>query len=430
MSTQPPISYSSRPTLRVNLENLRYNYEALKKRVGAAKIGASVKADAYGLGAVQVGRALYGAGCRIFFVATAGEGKILRDAIGPNGAIYVLNGPSPRDKGVLLGAKLKPVINSLAQAHQWADVASSVNEPPYTAIHIDTGMNRLGFDADEFAVFAKDRKLWQTLNPEWVMSHLACAPDKDHPLNKTQLARFKKAAAQLPVTPMSLANTAGIYLGKPYHFQMVRPGIGLYGGYATNEPAQENTRPVVTLLAPILQIRDIAKGESLGYNASYTAPRDMRVAVLGAGYADGIPVLESNKGYATLHDAKVPIVGRVSMDLTTVDITDVHLPKQVGGVVVFRGDQLSAEAESIGSINYEMLTRLGQRCRRDYGKPEGKEEGGQKAKPSSRGPSSNSFQSKGKPTSGFKPRQKPRAQSKSKSGAHSASSFRSKPKPR
>ena len=425
MSTQPPISYSSRPTLRVNLENLRYNYEALKKRVGAAKIGASVKADAYGLGAVQVGRALYGAGCRIFFVATAGEGKILRDAIGPNGAIYVLNGPSPRDKGVLLGAKLKPVINSLAQAHQWADVASSVNEPPYTAIHIDTGMNRLGFDADEFAVFAKDRKLWQTLNPEWVMSHLACAPDKDHPLNKTQLTRFKKAAAQLPVTQMSLANTAGIYLGKPYHFQMVRPGIGLYGGYATNEPAQEDTRPVVTLLAPILQIRDIAKGESLGYNASYTAPRDMRVAVIGAGYADGIPVLESNKGYATLHDAKVPIVGRVSMDLTTVDITDVHLPKQVGGVVVFRGDQLSVEAESIGSINYEMLTRLGQRCRRDYGKPEGKEEGGQKARPSSRGP-----QSKGKPQSGFKPRPKPRTQSKSKSGAHGASSFRSKPKPR
>ena len=368
MSTSA-ISYSTRPTLRVNLENLRYNYEALKKRVGTAKIGASVKADAYGLGAVQVGRALYGAGCRIFFVATAGEGKILREAIGPNGAIYVLNGPSPRDKGVLLGAKLKPVINSLEQARFWASIASSVNEPPYTAIHIDTGMNRLGFNADEFAEFAKDRKLWKTLNPEWVMSHLACAGDKNHPLNKIQLTRFKKAAAQLPITPMSLANTAGIYLGKPYHFQMVRPGIGLYGGYATNTPAQEDTRSVVILLAAILQIREISKGESLGYNASYTAPRDMRVAVVGAGYADGVPVLASNKGFATLHDQQVPIVGRVSMDLTILDITDVHLPKQVGGVVAFRGDQLSAEAETIGSINYEMLTRLGQRCRRDYGKP-------------------------------------------------------------
>ena len=368
--SHPPISYSSRPTLRVNLENLRYNYEAIKKRVGTAKIGASVKADAYGLGATQVGRALYGAGCRIFFVATAGEGKILRDSVGPNSAIYVLNGPSPRDKGVLLGAKLKPVINSLEQARFWAQISNSVNEPPYTAIHIDTGMNRLGFDAEEFKEFARDKKLWNALNPEWVMSHLACAPDKDHPLNAQQLAKFKRAAAQLPMTPLSLANTAGTYLGKPYHFQMVRPGIGLYGGYATNTPEQEDIRTVVTLLAPILQIRNINKGETIGYNASYVAPRDMQIAIIGAGYADGVPVLASNKGYATLHDEAVPIVGRVSMDITMVDITDVHMYKEVGGVVVFRGDQLENEASEIGTINYEMLTRMGQRLRRDYGKPE------------------------------------------------------------
>lgn len=356
--------------MRVNLDNLRYNFEAIKNRVGNAKIGASVKADAYGLGATQVGRALYGAGCRIFFVATAGEGKILRDSVGPNSAIYVLNGPSPRDKGVLLGAKLKPVINSLEQARFWAQVSNSVNEPPYTAIHIDTGMNRLGFDEEEFKEFARDKKLWNALNPEWVMSHLACAPDKVHPLNANQLARFKRAAAQLPMTPLSLANTAGIYLGKPYHFQMVRPGIGLYGGYATNAPEQEDIKTVVTLLAPILQIRNINKGETIGYNASYTAPRDMQIAVLGAGYADGIPVLASNKGHATLHDEAVPIIGRVSMDTTIVDITDVHMHKEVGGVVVFRGDQLENEASEIGTINYEMLTRMGQRLRRDYGKPE------------------------------------------------------------
>jgi len=355
--------------MRVNLDNLRYNYEAIKKRVGSAKIGASVKADAYGLGAAQVGRALYGAGCRIFFVATAGEGKILRDSVGPNSAIYVLNGPSPRDKGVLLGAKLKPVINSLEQARFWAQVAGSVNESPYTAIHIDTGMNRLGFDAEEFKTFARDKKLWNALNPEWVMSHLACAPDRGHPLNAKQLATFKRAAAQLPMTPLSLANTAGTYLGKPYHFQMVRPGIGLYGGYATTKPEQEDIKTVVTLLAPILQIRNINKGESIGYNASYIAPRDMQIAVLGAGYADGVPVLASNKGYATLHDEAVPIVGRVSMDITMV-VTDVHMEKCVGGVVVFRGDQLENEASEIGTINYEMLTRLGQRLRRDYGKPE------------------------------------------------------------
>jgi len=161
-----PVSYSTRPTLRVNLDHLRYNYEALKKRAGNAKVAASVKADAYGLGAGPVGRALYGAGCRIFFVATAGEGKILRDAVGPNSAIYVLNGPAPRDKGVLLGAKLKPVINSLEQARFWAQISRSVNEPPYTAIHIDTGMNRLGFDEEEFKEFARDKTLWNDRSPD------------------------------------------------------------------------------------------------------------------------------------------------------------------------------------------------------------------------------------------------------------------------
>lgn len=359
-------SYSTRPTARVDLQALRANYEALKKRVGAAKIGASVKADAYGLGLVPVGKALYGAGCRIFFVATAGEGKMLRDGIGPNGAIYVLNGPAPRDRGVLLGAKLKPVINSMEQARYWASVAQDVNNPPYTAIHIDTGMNRLGMTPEELTELSRDKGLWRLLNPEWVMSHLACAPNAKNPMNKQQLADFRKAAAQLPLTPLSLANTAGIYLGKPYHFQMVRPGIGLYGGKATTNPDQEVSKSVVSLLAPILQVREIKQGETVGYNASFTAPNDMRIAIVGAGYADGIPVRASNKGTAILHDMEVPIIGRVSMDLTILDVSEARLSVEVGGVVLFRGEQLEAEAEQLGTINYELLTRLGQRCRRDY----------------------------------------------------------------
>jgi len=365
-STPPPVSFSTRPTLRVDLSALRRNYEALKKRVGTAKVAASVKADAYGLGAVPVGKALYGAGCRIFFVATAGEGKMLRDGIGPNAAIYVLNGPAPRDKGVLFGAKLKPVINSIEQARFWAEATAAVNDPPYTAIHIDTGMNRIGMTMDDVSALARDKKLWSALNPEWVMSHLACAPERDHPLNKTQLTRFRKAAAQLPMTPLSLANTAGIYLGKPYHFQLVRPGIGLFGGFATSDPEQEDVQPVVTLLAPILQIREVSKGDTIGYNASFTAPRDMRTAIVGAGYADGIMVGNSNKGFATLHDQRVPIVGRVSMDLTILDVTDVHLPVNVGGVVAFRGSEIQSEADGLGTINYELLVNIGQRCRRDY----------------------------------------------------------------
>jgi len=321
-SYQP--SYSTRPTLRVDLQQIRANYDALKSMIGAAKIGASVKADAYGLGAVPVAKALYGAGCRIFFVATAGEGKLLRDGVGPNAAIYVLNGPAPRDRGVLLGAKLKPVINSMEQAQFWGSVAREVKEPPYTAIHIDTGMNRLGLSPEEVTVLSRNKSLWRDLNPEWVMSHLACGSDASNPMNKAQLQQFRKAAAQLPLTPLSLANTAGIYLGKPYHFQMVRPGIGLYGGVATTNPDQEVSKPAATLLAPILQVRHVKAGETLGYDATYIAPRDMRIAVVGAGYADGVPVSQSNRGTAILHDEEVNIVGRVSMDLTMIDATDAH----------------------------------------------------------------------------------------------------------
>ena len=375
-------SYSTRPTLRIDLSQVKANYEALKTLAPKAKVGASVKADAYGLGAEAVGRALYGAGCRIFFVATAGEGKILRDAIGPNGAIYVLNGPAPRDKGVLLGAKLKPVINSLDQARLWAEVSRDTNEPPYTAVHIDTGMNRLGLTADEVETLGRDRPLWRALNPEWVMSHLACAPMAGHPLNAEQMKRFKRLAAKLPPTPMSRANTAGIYLGSAYHFGLVRPGIGLYGGTATAKPEQEVTRPVVRLLAPILQLRDVKAGESLGYNSTHTAARDMRVATVGAGYADGIPVALSNTGQAVIHDQSVPIVGRVSMDLTLVDVTDVHLPVEVGGVVVFLGSELAAQADAAGTIDYELLVRLGQRLRRDYQR--GNREVEDKPKPNAR----------------------------------------------
>jgi alanine racemase len=365
--TLPP--YSTRPTLRVDLAQVKANYEALKALTPRAKVAASVKADAYGLGLEAVGRALYGTGCRIFFVATAGEGKMLRDAIGPNGAIYVLNGPAPRDKGTLLGAKLKPVISTMDQARYWAEVSREVNDPPYTAIHIDTGMNRLGLSELEVKALAHEKELFRAIKPDWVISHLACSSITDHPMNAQQLVTFKRLAAGLPETPLSLANTAGIYLGKNYHFQMVRPGIGLYGGKATDRPDKEVGKSVVKMLAPILQVRYIKAGETIGYDASYTATRDMRLAVVGAGYADGVPVALSNKGHGVIHDQPVPVVGRVSMDVTTLDTTDIHLPVQVGGVVEFLGDHMEERAREAGTINYELLARLGQRVRRDYWKP-------------------------------------------------------------
>ena len=231
---------------------------------------------------------------------------------------------------------------------------------------IDTGMNRLGLTSEEVTTLSREPGLWKALNPDWVMSHLACAATPNHPLNAEQLKRFKAQAAKLPPTPMSLCATAGIYLGKAYHFGLVRPGIGLYGGQATHTPEKDVTKPVVRLLAPILQVRDVSQGETLGYDATFTAPRDMRVATVGAGYADGLPVALSNKSQAIIHDQAVPIVGRISMDLTILDVTDVHLPVQVGGVVEFLGEQLAAQAKAAGTIDYELLVRLGQRLRRDY----------------------------------------------------------------
>jgi len=366
-----PQGYSARPTLRIDLSAVKSNYQALQKLSGTAKVAACVKADAYGLGLMPVAKALYGAGCRIFFVATAGEGKALREAVGENTSIYVLNGPAPRDLTLLFGAYLKPVINSMAQAQMWAKATTGVKSAPFCAVHIDTGMNRLGFGPDEFAMFAKNKSLQQKIGVDLVMSHLACAPDAAHPLNGEQLTRFRKAAAQLPMTTMSLANTAGVYLGKPYHFQMVRPGIGLYGGQATTKPKQEAVTPVVTMLASVLQIRNVKAGQTLGYEAAYTAKRDMTVATIGAGYGDGIPVSSSGSderkgGHAIFRKQRVQIVGRVSMDLTLLDVTPVADQIAVGHQVAFRGDQLSLDAEASGTINYELLTSLGGRFRRDY----------------------------------------------------------------
>lgn len=364
--------FSARPTLKIDLSAIKANYKSLQKRVGDARIGASVKADAYGLGAEKVGRALYGAGCRTFFVATAGEGSTLRRAVGDNCSIYVLNGPAPRDIALIFGANLKPVINSMEQAQLWAEHADNARHAPFSALHVDTGINRLGMPAAEFETLCANKKLRHSLNLDLVMSHLACSAISDHPMNAEQLKRFKAASARFPDTTLSFANTGGIYLGRKYHFDMVRPGIGLYGGKATTMPKQESTTPVVTLNVPILQIRTIQKGESVGYNATFVAARDMKIATIGGGYADGIPVSASGpegriNNAAMINGETVPIVGRVSMDLTTLDITGMKKPPVIGETACFRGDQLEADAANADTLNYELLVRLGtHRCKREY----------------------------------------------------------------
>lgn len=365
-------NFSTRPVIRVDLKALKNNYNAIKSMVGPkTNVSAAVKADAYGLGAEKISKSLYGAGCRIFFVATAGEGKIVRAAIGDRATIYVLNGPAPRDLTLFFGSQLRPVINSLTQARIWEDAIAGVRQPPYCAIHLDTGINRLGFTQEGAERLSKNKALQDKLHIELIMSHLACASDKSSPYNKEQLAAFRARAARFPVKPLSLANTAGIYLGRDYHFQLVRPGIGLYGGFATTDPAQEKVEPVVSLMAPVLQLKTLQSGESLGYNSTFTAQRETQVAIVGAGYADGIPVASSsNQGsglsHATMSKKRLPVIGRVSMDLTALDVTALTKRPRIGDWAEFFGANLDADADEASTINYELLVRLGTRARREY----------------------------------------------------------------
>jgi alanine racemase len=366
------ISYSARPTLKIDLGAVKRNYSRLQDKVGRnVKVAASIKADAYGLGAERVGKTLYGAGCRNFFVATAGEGKILRGAIGETASIYVLNGPAPRDTALYNGAELKPVINSFEQAEAWLTATGEARRRPACALHIDTGMNRLGLTPDDVERLSRNKKMLEKLVPMLVMSHLACAPDKANPMNAEQLARFKKAAARFPVMPMSLANSPGISLGKPYHFQMVRAGLGLFAKDITQNADDNTTENTVSLMAPVLQIKQVKQGESLGYDASYVAPQNMTVAIVGAGYADGIPMTASRStkskgGFAKMQGRLIPIIGRVSMDLTILDVTDLRRAPKLGDWAEFMGEELFDLAKAAGTIPYELLTRLGIRCRRDY----------------------------------------------------------------
>ncbi len=365
------IAYSSRPILIIDLKAIRENYKKLAQMSAPSMCAAAVKADAYGLGLERVSKTLYGAGCRIFFVAHAGEGKLLRTAIGKNASIYVLSGPTPLDMDLFFGQKLKPVINNLAQAYAWQKAVAGVKHPPRTAIHCDSGMNRIGFEVEEIDILSKDRKLLDDLSVDLVMSHLACADESNNPKNKNQLDSFKHMAAKLPLVNLSLANTAGIYLGKKYHFKIVRPGIGLYGGIYTNINDDKKLSPVAELHAPVIQIRKVKKGQSIGYNAKFTAKNNMTVAIVSAGYADGLPTSlsgydENIRLYAKLRGERLPVIGRISMDYTVLDITNAKARIELGQKAVFLGLELEAQAKAAGLVSYEILTGLGQRCRRVY----------------------------------------------------------------
>ena len=331
-----------------------------------------VKADAYGLGMAEVAPALARAGCKTFFVATLGEAAELR-ALLLDATIYVLGGLLKDTGPVYRALGLRPVLNSAAEVEEWAAFCSAVRAKLPAAIHIDSGMNRLGLSADEVASLARAKGLLGTLELTLLMSHLACADEPDHAKNETQRKTFDSLRAKLPKAPASLANSAGILLGRAYHYDLVRPGIALYGGKARRTGA-DRFAPVVELSGRILQVRDVPAGETVGYGATRALKRPSRIATLAVGYADGffrsLSVADGKQGlqvYLGPHPA--PLLGRVSMDLITVDVTDVpeeHARR--GAFVELIGKQIPAHhlAAHAGTIDYEVLTNLGARAKRRY----------------------------------------------------------------
>ncbi len=326
-----------------------------------------VKANGYGLGAAEVSAALAADGCTEFFVAHVGEGIPVRAAV-PDAKIHVLNGAMPGTEPDLIAHNLVPVLNSLEQIDLWRTSASGAGRPLGATVHFDTGMSRLGLAADETAELLNDPARLDGLAVGHVMSHLASADVAGSNQPAGQLELFAPIRARFPNATASLANSAGIFLGSAYHFDMGRPGIALYGG----TPLTDGSNPmaqVVTLEAPIVQVRNVAPGEHIGYGATHTMDRAGKVATVALGYADGFLRSSSGRGTGYVGGHAIPIIGRVSMDLITLDVSDV--PEEalwLGAPVELIGDQAPIDdvASRAGSIANELLTDLGTRYQRVY----------------------------------------------------------------
>ncbi|HEY5336811.1 MAG TPA: alanine racemase, partial [Rhizomicrobium sp.] len=309
--------------LTVRLGAIAANYQKFRALSGRAIVAGVVKADGYGCGAAQAAKTLLKEGCDTFFVARLSEGVALRPVVGNGPRIFVLDGVQADGVPALIAHRLTPVLNSLDQMALWSAAARDARTTFDAAVHIDTGMNRLGLSADELSIFAAESKArLANLNLVLRMSHLACADDSESDMNREQFARFRSALATLPSAPASFASSGGVLLGKDYVFDMVRPGIGLYGG----NPQSGKPNPFATvalMTGRILQLRRVDSGGSVGYGATFQIGRKTVLATVALGYADGLMRAMSNNGFGAIAGHRAPIAGRVSMDLVTLDVTDV-----------------------------------------------------------------------------------------------------------
>jgi alanine racemase len=358
-------------TLTIDLDAVEANWRALAHKLLTVECAAVVKANAYGLGLEPVTAKLAKAGCKTFFVADIAEARRARTRA-REAAIYVLNGFSPEAADTFAELNAQPVINSTAELAEWDAFVTAQNWRGGAAIHVDTGMNRLGISADEAAALAL-RLQQENHGITLLMSHLACAEIAGHPLTANQIRLFRELRMLYHGVPASLANSSGIYVGDTAHFDLARPGAALYGINPT--PGQTNPmRNVVELNGRILQVRKVAQGDTVGYGAAWTARRASRIAVVALGYADGLLRAGSGvdrKGGSTaiVAEKSCPVVGYVSMDLACVDITDLaDNAVRRGDMVTFIGENLPIDeaAASAGTIGYEILVRLGPRCHLVY----------------------------------------------------------------
>ena len=353
--------------LTVDLNALAANLAHLKALSGEAEVAPVVKADAYGLGLEAVAGRLWAEGARSFFVARTAEGESLRRFLGEarQACIYVLDGCTSGAGPRLEAAGLTPVLNSLPQIEEWAAHSRGRRRRLGAALHIDTGLNRLGLRIEEACSVAQARDRLGDLDLELVISHLACADDPHSPMNARQAIAFEEAAAVFPGVRRSLANSAGVLLGAAFLHDLVRPGLALYGGGPSGRPDPE-LLAVATLDAPILQVRSVRPGESIGYGATCIVDSPLRAAVVALGYADGVLRAGSPRGYGWANGAACAFLGRISMDLIALDVTGCEATPgdrvELFGVNIL----LDHAAAAAGTIAYELLTRVGPRVHRRY----------------------------------------------------------------
>ncbi len=370
-STDGPPAAEAGGILTIDLGAIEANWRALSRRAMPAECAAVIKADAYGCGVEKVAAHLAKAGCRTFFVADLGEARRVR-SVASEPAIYVLNGIIPGAAAAFPDLRARPVIGSMAELAEWDAFCTGQDWHGGAALHVDTGMNRLGVSVNDAAALAP-RIRAENHGITLLMSHLACSELPEHPLNARQISVFREVRVLYRGVPSSLANSSGIFLGASAHCDMVRPGVALYG--VNPIPGQSNPmRAVIDLQARIAQVRTVPRGETVGYDGAWTAKRATRIAVAAVGYADGYLRAasasdEAPGGEAIVAGKRCPFAGRVSMDLIAIDVTE--LPEGAvrrGDFATLIGDEITVDAvaSAAGTIGYEVLTGLGRRYHRIY----------------------------------------------------------------